>query len=179
MRGGAWGRVAYLVVPNGWHRLDLHPFHARYPSAKVLAPPGSRSKVAVVEAGVADVSTFPSDPNVTLGVMEGTKGMETVMTVKSGSGTSVVLADAVFNMPHLAGLHGFVLRHITQSSGGPRASRVAKLFMIKDKAAFAAHLERLATPDLRRVIVAHHETITDDPAGALRRVAGEVHGTHA
>ena len=86
----------------------------------------------------------------------------------------LVFADAVFNMPHLPGLQGFVLRYITGSSGGPRVSRVARLFMIKNKAAFAAHLERLATDDLRRVIVAHHQTITDDPAGMLRRVAASL-----
>jgi hypothetical protein len=48
------------------------------------------------------------------------------------------------------------------------------MFLVKDRAAFAAHLERLATPDLRRVIVAHHETITNDPAGALRTVAASL-----
>jgi hypothetical protein len=170
----ALGRVAFLVVPNGWHRLDLHAFRVRYPNAKVLAPPGALAKVAVVEPSVADLAAFPDDPNVSLGVVEGTKGLEAVMTVKARGGVSVVFADAVFNMPHLRGVHGFVLRHITGSSGGPRVSRVARLFLVKDRAAFADHLERLATPDLRRVILAHHETITDDPAGVLRRVAATV-----
>jgi hypothetical protein len=167
----ALGRVAFLVVPNGWHRLDLHAYAARYPGAAVLAPPGSHEKVATVTPGVRDLTSLPSDPAVALGVVDGTKGMEAVMTVKARGGTTVVFADAVFNMPHLHGLHGFVLRKITGSTGGPRISRVARLFMIKDKAAFAAHLERLATPDLTRVIVAHHQMITDDPAGTLRRVA--------
>ena len=170
----ALGRVAYLVVPNGWHRLDLHAFHVRYPNAKVLAPPGSHEKVAAVEPSVVDLTALPDDPNVSLSVVDGTKGLEAVMTVKAQDGVSAVFADAVFNMPHLQGVQGFVLRHVTGSSGGPRVSRVARLLLIKDKAAFAAHLERLATPDLRRVILAHHETITDDPAGALRRVAATV-----
>jgi hypothetical protein len=168
------GRVAFLVIPNGWHRLDLRPFRQRYPNAKVLAPSGSHAKVAVVEPSVADLSALPADPNVSLAVVEGTKQLEAVMVVKAGSGTTVVFADAVFNMPHLTGTHGFVLRHITGSSGGPRVSRVARLFLVKDRTAFAAHLERLATPDLRRVIVAHHQPITDDPAGTLRRVAASM-----
>jgi hypothetical protein len=168
------GRVAFLVVPNGWHRLDLHAFHVRYPSAVVLAPPGARAKVAAVEPSVGDVAVFPPDPNVSLAVVEGTGGLEALMTVKAGEGTTIVFADAVFNMPHLAGFHGFVLRRVTASSGGPRVSRVARLFMIKDKKAFAAHLERLATPDLLRVIVAHHAMITDDAAGTLRRVAASL-----
>jgi hypothetical protein len=170
----ALGPVAFLVVPNGWHRLDLHAFRTRYPGARVLAPPGSRKKVAEVEPGVVDLTALPADPNVSLGIVDGMSGLEAVMTVTAQGGISVVFADAVFNMPHLAGVQGFVLRHITGSSGGPRVSRVARLFMVKDRAAFAAHLERLATPNLRRVIVAHHQTITDDPAGALRRVAASV-----
>ena len=170
----AWGRVAFIVVPNGWHRLDLLSFRKRYPVARVLAPPGSRQKVAAVEPSVADLTALPADPNVALGVVDGTNGMEAVMTVKANGGVSLVFADAVFNMPHLPGFHGFVLRYVTGSSGGPRVSHVARLFLIKDKAAFAAHLERLATPDLRRVIVAHHETIVEDPAGALHQIAASM-----
>ncbi len=172
----SFGRVAFLVVPNGWHRLDLRPYAARYPAAVVLAPDGSRAKVASVAAGVRDLSELPGDPNVSLGVVDGTGGREALMTVKAGGGVSLVLADSVFNMPHLPGLQGLVLRHVTGSSGGPRVSRVARFFLIKDRAAFAAHLERLATPDLRRVVVAHHETIVDDPPAVLRRMAASVRG---
>jgi hypothetical protein len=170
----ALGRVAFIVAPNRWHRLDLHAFRTRYPTALVLAPPGSREKVAEVEPSVADLTALPPDPNVSLGVIDGTNGLEALMTVNAHGRISVVFADTVFNMPHLPGFYGFILRNITGSSGGPRVSRIARLFVVKDKAAFAAHLERLATPDLRRVIVAHHQTITDDPAGALRRVAASV-----
>ena len=65
-----------------------------------------------------------------------------------------------------------MFRYITQSSAGPRVTRVAKLFLIEDRAAFKAHLERLAgTPERRRIIVSHHETIAVDAAGALGKVA--------
>jgi hypothetical protein len=170
----SFGRVAFLVVPNGWHRLDLHAYVVRYNMATVLAPPGSLAKVAAVEPTARDLAAFPADPNVSLSVFDGTGGLEAVMTVKSGDRVTVVLADALFNMPHLPGFHGFMLRHVTASSGGPRVSRVARFFMVKDKATFAGQLERLATPDLRRIIVAHHETLTDDPAGTLRRVAASM-----
>src|SRR3982750_3470436 len=32
----ALGMPAYLIVPNAGHRLDLRPFHARYPKAKIV-----------------------------------------------------------------------------------------------------------------------------------------------
>jgi hypothetical protein len=173
----AWGEVAFLLVPNGWHRLDAKVFAARYPRAKVLCPRGSRKKVAEVVEPAGSYDDFPADDVVSLETLDGTAAMEGVMTVKSEGDTTLVLNDAVFNMPHLSGVQGWVLKHITQSSGGPRVSRVAKLFMVKDKAGFAAHLERLAaTPDLKRVIVAHHQTITADPAGTLRGVAASLRG---
>ena len=97
------------------------------------------------------------------------------MTVRSPSGgTTLVFTDAVFNMPHVPGFQGFVLRNITQSSGGPRVSRIARMFLIKDKRAFASHLERLATPDLTRIIVAHHEIISNEPARTLQKLAASL-----
>jgi hypothetical protein len=97
------------------------------------------------------------------------------MIVRGGDGTSLVFNDAIFNMPHAAGFTGFVLRRVTASTGGPTVSRVLKWLVLADKAAFRAHLEELAKlPDLKRIIVSHHETITDDPAGTLARVAAAV-----
>ena len=94
------------------------------------------------------------------------------MLVRSPDGLTLVLNDAVFNMPHVPGFTGWILRNLTRSTGGPRVSRVSKLFMVKDRAAFRAHLLRLAdTPALRRVIVSHHQMVVDDPAGALRAAA--------
>jgi hypothetical protein len=170
----SYGRVAFLLVPNGWHRLDLGPYVRRYPTAAILAPSGSLAKVREVAPNARDLRDFPGDARVALDVVGGTREREALMTVKTASGTSLVLCDAVFNMPHLQGLQGFVLRYVTQSTAGPRVSRIARLFVVKDRTAFASHLERLATPDLRRVIVAHHETITNDPAGALRTVAASL-----
>ncbi len=49
---------------------------------------------------------------------------------------------------------------------------IARLLVISDRAAFRAHLERLAAlPGLRRIVVAHHLTIDRDPAATLRAVA--------
>ncbi len=45
------------------------------------------------------------------------------MTVRSGAATSVVFGDAVFNMPHLTGIHGFVLKHITGLEAAAPSSR--------------------------------------------------------
>ena len=35
----ALGSPAFMVVPNGFHRLDARPWKDRYPDIKVLCPP--------------------------------------------------------------------------------------------------------------------------------------------
>lgn len=45
-------------------------------------------------------------------------------------------------------------------------------FVISDAKAFRTHLERLADlPRFERIVVSHHVTIDQDPAGTLRAVA--------
>jgi hypothetical protein len=168
----AWGSVAAIVVPNGYHRLDAPAFHTRYPDARILCPRGARAKVEQVVPVTGGYEDEPADPAVTLETLAGTGDTEGAMIVRDRDGASLVLNDIVFNMPHLTGIHGFVLRWITSSSGGPKVSRIARWLVAKDKSAVRAHLERLAaTPDLRRIIVSHHETIDREPAKVLREVA--------
>jgi hypothetical protein len=120
----------------------------------------------------ADYDGFPADPRVTIEMLDGVKAAEGVMKVRSDDGTTLVFNDLVFNMPHLTGVQGFVLKHLTQSSGGPRVSRIGRLFLVKEKAKVRANLERLAdTPALKRIVVGHHQTIVDRPGEALRDVA--------
>src|SRR5690242_7905964 len=42
----AWGTPSFLVVPNAYHRRDAPGYKRRYPNITVLAPRGSRAKVA-------------------------------------------------------------------------------------------------------------------------------------
>jgi hypothetical protein len=69
-----------------------------------------------------------------------------------------------------------VLRHLTGSTGGIKITRVARLFLIADKRAARAHLERLAAlPGLCRIIVPHHVVIDRtsgmEPGAALAAAA--------
>lgn len=168
----AFGPVATIVVPNGFHRMDAKVFRERYPQAKVVCPRGSRARVEQVVAVDGDFGSFAEDGSVSLEHARGVREIEGVMRVRSGDGVTLVLTDLVFNMPHKPGLRGFVLRHVLASSGGPRVSRIARLAIVKDKRAARAYLEELAaTPHLKRVIVAHHETIAERPGEVLRQVA--------
>jgi hypothetical protein len=168
----ALGEVRAIVVPSGFHRLDAGVFHARFPSSQVICPPAARRAVEDVVPVSATYDGTPSDPNVRFETLDGTKGREGAMIVHDAGGTTVVLNDLVFNMPHVPGVQGFVLRHLTGSTGGIRITRIARLFLIAHKPAVREHLERLAAiPDLRRVIVSHHEVIDREPGRALAAVA--------
>jgi hypothetical protein len=169
----AWGQVKTIVVPNGYHRLDARVFHERYREARVLCPPGARKKVEEVVPVGATYDDESADANVRFETLDGTKGSEGAMIVKDAGGTTLVLNDIVFNMPHQRGFSGFVLKRLTQSSGGPKLTRIARWFLVRDKAAVRAHLERLAgLPELRRVVVSHHEVI--DSPGVLREIAATI-----
>lgn len=170
-----WGELAYLVVPNGFHRMGAPAYKDRYPGMRVVCPPGARKRVAKVIAVDLTYDAYPQDDAVRLELLDGVAGSEGVMIVRSDEGVSLVLNDALFNAPHGTGVAGFVFNHITGSTGGPRVSRLFKLAAIKDKAALRTCFERLAaTPDLRRVVVSHHQMIEDDPAGALRSAAAKI-----
>jgi hypothetical protein len=167
-----WGRPAFLLVPNAYHRLDAPAYVARYPDLRVLCPRGSRKKVEQVVRVDGDYDNFPEDASVELRYLAGIREAEGVMIVRSAGGASLVFNDAIFNMPHGTGLAGFIFRHLTGSTGGPRVTRLFRVMAVKDKAAFKADLGRLAeAPGLVRIVVSHHEPIVDRPADVLRRIA--------
>ena len=171
----AWGRPGFLLVPNAYHRLDAPAYAERYPDLKVLCPRGSRKKIEAVVRVDGDYDAFPEDSKVELRYLDGLREVEGVMIVRSDGGSTLVFNDAVFNMPHGEGIPGFIFRHLTASTGGPRVTRLFRMLAVKDKAAFKADLERLAdTPGLKRIIVSHHRTIVDEPAAVLRRVAASL-----
>lgn len=168
----AWGDPAHLLVPNGYHRLDAPAYKKRYPGVKVLCPSGARKRVKEVVPVDGTYEDFPGDDAIQLETIDGLANQEGVMIVRSEDGATLVFNDLLFNMPHGKGVMGFIFQHLTQSTGGPRFSRIVRWFLIKDRHALRANLERLAeTPELSRIIVSHHRVITDDPAGTLRRVA--------
>lgn len=166
-----WGAPAFLVVPNGWHRLDCAIFAERYPDAKVVCPAGSRKRVEQVVSVDLSYDELPDDSAVELAHLDGMKQVEGVLKVRSAEGVTLVFNDLIFNLAHQPGFSGLMFR-LMGSSGGPRVTRVMRLLAVKDKKAVRAHLERLAgTPDLARIIPGHGDPIERDVATTLRQIA--------
>ena len=171
----AWGTPSVLLVPNAFHRLDAPAYVERSPDLEVYGPRGGQKKIEEVVRVDGDYDDLPDEKALTLEHLDGVAKAEGVASVRSDSGVTLIFNDAIFNLNHGKGLIGFIFRYITASTGGPKVTRMVRLFLLKDKEAFRSHLERLAeTPDLKRVIVAHGRMIEDDPAGVLRKVAAEV-----
>lgn len=167
-----WGTPAVLVVPNGFHRQDAAIWKQRYPGLQVVAPPGSRKRVAKVVAVDAVTTDAPGDDTVRLRPVDGMP-MEAVLEVRSGDDVTLVYCDAIMNMPKLP----FPMSVLLGPTGRVSAPRVMRWVALKDKAAFARQLDaQAALPGLRRVLVGHGAPITDDPAGTLRQVAAQLRG---
>ena len=169
----AFGTLKYLIVPNGWHRMDAGRYFTRYPQLKVFCPRGSRAKVAEVVPVHGVYEEFPDNANVRFETLQGINEMEGAVIFEDAEGATLVMNDVLFNMPHLPGIKGFILKYLTGSSGGPRVSRLMRLSAVKDKAALRAHFEKLANlPRLKRIVTGHYQMIENNPAEVLRNVAG-------
>lgn len=167
------GEIATLVAPSGYHRRDAGRYRERYPQAKLYAPKGGRARVEKIAKVDATFDEYEADATTSIVAVDGLADREGALVVRSKRGVTYVMNDALFNMPVETGLSGFVLAHVTQSTGGPRVSRTARIGLVADRARYRAALERIADTDgLVRVIVAHHVPIEGDVPAALRRVAG-------
>jgi hypothetical protein len=160
----AWGTPAFLLVPNGYHRLDAPAYKARYPALRVLAPRGSQARIRQVVTVDGSYEDFPATDGVRLETLHGVQDAEGAMIVESADGVSVVLNDVVFNMDKKRDLLGYLFTTLLGSAPGPRVSRLAKLALIKDKQALKQDLARFADlPDIQRLIVSH-EKVAAGPA---------------
>jgi len=170
----AWGRPAFLVIPNRYHRLDLPAFKRRYPELRVLVPRGVRATVERVQRADGTFEDFPSNETVILSALDGIGDQEGVMTVESEDGITLILGDVVFNVDMKTDFVGRLFATLAGSAPGPRVHRLFKLLVVKDRALLRRQLERLAeTPRLKRLIVAHEKLTTGGPdaAAVLRKAA--------
>jgi hypothetical protein len=168
-----FGTPAFLIVPNGGHRLDAPAYKQRYPALRVFAPSGSRKKVEEVIGVDGVYEDLPPSAVLRLETLHGVGEAEGALIVQSNDGVSVVLNDCMFNMDRKRDPLGFLFTTVFGSAPGPRVSRLAKMMFVKDKAALRADFERYAElPNLVRVIVAHEKVASGaDARAALLKAA--------
>jgi hypothetical protein len=165
----ALGMPAYLIVPSAAHRLDLRPFHARYPKAKIVTSPGGKrgveeaAKPVQVKADLGDRATI-----ITLA---GSDEGEIALLVHGQDGATLITNDVIGNVGHPQGIGARIMARLLGFGPRPRITRPAKWFFIKDRAALAAQFRAWAEIDGLRRLIPSHGDIVDRPSELLRRLA--------
>ncbi len=170
----AFGRPAFLIVPNDHHRLDAKAWKDRYPQLQVVAPQGSRAKVEEVVPVDTTAPDF-SDPDVRFATVAGTREREAALVVRTSNGTTLVLNDLVGNIRNASGFGGWLLRLAGFAGESARIPRVVKLNLVKDANRLRAQLLRWAEMEsLKRILVSHGEPVVANPRQTLRNLAGSL-----
>jgi hypothetical protein len=167
----AFGRPAFLIVPNGHHRLDAPAWKARFPDLQVVAPAGARERV---QKAVAVDTTTPAfgDAAVEFVAVAGTREHEAALVVRKSGGTTLVLNDLVGNVRHAGGMGGALLRLMGFAGDEARIPHVVKRVLVKDRPALRAQLLQWAAIEgMKRILVSHGEPIESDAPRTLRTLA--------
>lgn len=173
----ALGAIGYIVVPGVAHRLDVRPWKARFPAARIVCAPGALDDVS--EAVAVDATQDPfGDPSVTFHAVPGVNEKEAALLVRRSAGTTLVINDLIANVQHPHGLGAKVMARLMGFGvKEPEMPWVGEKLFVKDKEALARAFRNWAeTPELRRIVVSHGDVIADDPAHVLERIAAELVG---
>lgn len=171
----ALGEVAFLIVPGVAHRLDLRPWHKRYPTAQIVCPPGARE--AVAEAVPPDATTdVLGDATVAFQTVPGVDDKEAALVIRRADGTTLVVNDIIANVRHPDGLGAKVMARLMGFGvKEPQMPWLGEKMFVKDRAAVAGALRAWATePGLARIVVSHGDVITEAPRQVLEKIAADV-----
>jgi hypothetical protein len=163
----AWGKPAILIVPSGFHRMDVHAFREKL-GLKVYGPATARKRIESKVPMDGTYDDFPGDAVLSLERLEGAKE-EVAFRVKSGERSALVFCDAMMNIPK--GQGGLIVRML-RSSGGPKCTPLFRMIGMKDKKALRADFARLAKlAGLKHLVPSHGEIVSDDAAGTLEKIS--------
>ncbi len=166
------GKPKILLVPNPMHRLDSVVYKERYPEITVICPSAARKKVS--EKVEVDATCEELLPTMGIKVHEiaGVNPIELCYEVKlAAGGKALVFTDALMNMPHLPGFDGWLMKLIG-TTGSFGMTKVGKLLLLKEKAAFKNWLlERAADSELRAILIAHGASVTENCSAQLKAAA--------
>lgn len=172
------GRIAWLIVPNPGHRLDIRAWKARYPAAKVLCTPGAREDVEKVIAVDATRGEF-DDAAVQWLVVPGLAEKEAALAIERRNRVTLVLNDILANVRHPRGLGAQIMaRAFGFGVHAPQVPLVCRRVYVKDAKALASWLQQWSRESrLARIVVSHGDVIEDRPGDVLARVAAELAGS--
>lgn len=165
----AWGEVAGILVPNAYHRMDCRIMQARYPNAKVYAPAAAAKAVGKATPVHGTYADAPQGGAVRVVHLPGVKDREGVVEIDDDDGLGLVLNDVVMNMRKL----GFPMSFLLGPTGRMSVPALSKWFVVSDKAAFRAGLQRYVDAGVQR-LVPGHGAVVDTAAHEPLRGALEI-----
>lgn len=167
----AFGKPAFLVVPNGFHRMDSQIYKQRYPEIAVLCPQGARKKIAEVVAVSGHMDEMPKDSNVEMFHLRGMKEREGALRVRSNGTSALVFNDTLLNVKQQGGVAGFFMG----PTGTLSIPRFTRWMLMANRGELKAHLQELAaSPGLSHVVPGHGDVIEGDARGALSQALGRI-----
>jgi hypothetical protein len=176
----ALGTVRELVAPSCLHHLYLAEAHARWPEARVLVPPGLRTKRPTLHVDGELPGATPEgwrDALEVIVVGGAPKLGETVLFHRA-SGT-LVCADLVFHVTRPPNAATRFVLWLVGAGGGRIAQSRAWRWFTADRSRTHADFERILAWPVRRLAFGHGEAYDAPDASALLEAAlrGQVPAT--
>lgn len=166
----AFGKPAFIVVPNAFHRLDSFIFKQRYPAAAVLCPKSAQKRVREVVEVSGHLDELPADAQVELFHLRGMSEREGVLVSKSGGKTSLVFNDTLLNLEPSKGVKAFFLAP-TGTLSVPRFAR----WVTKSSAELKEHLLELSRlPELTHLVPGHGDVLSHGAQASLIQAANRL-----
>jgi hypothetical protein len=167
----AFGKPAFLVVPNYFHRQDSIIYKQRYPNIAVLCPHTARKKVSEVVEVAGHLDEMPKDQSVDLFHLRGMKEREGAIRVRSNGSTALVFNDTLLNIPERGGVLGFFMA----PTGTLAVPRFTRWMMMKSAAELKEHLKELASsPQLTHLVPGHGPVIHSDTAATMSQAVARL-----
>jgi hypothetical protein len=163
----ALGEVRWIVVPNRYHHLQAPATAARYPRALVVGPTSAEARNARVRLamGADEPAYVRSTPELTSIQLKGVPFLDETIFFHPASG-SLIAADLVMS----AGARD----HWTWRISARILGRYGKIRTPPDvqmhtraSTAVAESIAQMRALPLRRILVAHADTITERPVEQL------------
>jgi hypothetical protein len=167
----AFGKPAFLVVPNAFHKQDSIIYKQRYPQISVLCPQTARKKVSQIVEVAGNLDEMPKDANVELFHLRGMKEREGALRVQNNGQSALVFNDTLLNLEPGSGVAGFFMA----PTGTLSVPRFTRWMMLKDGGELKAHLHELASsPGLSHVVPGHGAVLAANTATAMNEAAARL-----
>jgi hypothetical protein len=159
-RGGA----RFLVAPNSFHYLGIGDWQRAFPSAESWLAPGLLARVA--GAAGRELHEGAATPFAALlphCVLDCGRGVSEVAFLHAPSRT-LLLVDSAFNVRHVARRRDRLVWAAAGVLGRFGPTPTARAFLLRDRAAVGAWIERLCAWPFERVVMAHGEPLGAGPS---------------